>query len=283
MPDGPRFTRRNHGNGHSYLLDGETIPGVTTVKNVLNKPALTTWAARMAADAVVNEWDYLASLPVSERHAYVLKAPDRYRDAAAVRGTRVHRAAQDLVDGLPFDAPDELRGQAEALARFFDAWDAESVIVESSVCSTTYRYGGTLDAVLHIPALGNVLVDYKTRDDGRSPFPDVSLQLAAYEHADLRLEEVEQFGPRGGKLKSEWLEQPMPRIDHCAVIGVTPGSATLYPMRTGMDVFESFLALLDVYRGWSMTTDYRNQDKDYWTPTVGDPIYPEAPDWPSAL
>lgn len=283
MAEAPRFTRRNHGNGHSYLLDGETIPGVTTIKNVLNKPALTTWAARMAADAVINEWDHLASLPVSERHAYVLKAPDRFRDAAAVRGTRVHRAAQSLIDGHPWDAPDELRGQAEALARFFDAWDAESVLVETSACSTVYRYGGTLDAVLYIPSLGNVLVDYKTRDDGRTPYPDVALQLAAYRACDLYLDEEEVFGPRGGRLKSIWHERRMPHVDHCAVIGVTPGSATLYPMRTDDEIFEGFLALLDAYRSFVMVTDYRNQDKEYWRPTVGDALYPESPEWPATL
>ena len=34
------FTRKNHGDNHSYYLDGVKIPGVTSIIGVLDKPAL---------------------------------------------------------------------------------------------------------------------------------------------------------------------------------------------------------------------------------------------------
>ena len=67
--------RRNHGRGHSYLLDGEKVPGVTTlISNGFPKSALINWAARTVAARAVDGWDELAELPVSERLRTLEKA-----------------------------------------------------------------------------------------------------------------------------------------------------------------------------------------------------------------
>ena len=39
---------------HRYKLDGEWVPGVTTILGVLNKPALTKWAASQVAEYVAD-------------------------------------------------------------------------------------------------------------------------------------------------------------------------------------------------------------------------------------
>ena len=50
----PKLTRRNYGKGHSYYLDGEKIPGVTSVLgDGLAKPALINWAAKTVAGYAV--------------------------------------------------------------------------------------------------------------------------------------------------------------------------------------------------------------------------------------
>ena len=51
-----RFTRKNHGSSHSYLLDGAPIPGVTSVIGILDKPALVKWAASETAAYADEHW-----------------------------------------------------------------------------------------------------------------------------------------------------------------------------------------------------------------------------------
>jgi hypothetical protein len=274
-----RLRRHDHGNGHSYSWAGNKIPGVTTVKGILDKPGLVKWAASTAADSVVNDWDVLVGMTPTERAAHVKTAHDRARNKAAVRGTRVHAVAERLLLGEAIDSADvpaEIRGMAESVARLMDAWEMEPVITESPVAHSEWLYAGTLDAVVTSPRLGNLLIDYKTRDDGRPPYSDVSLQLAAYRYADLRLREIPQVGPRGGKKPSLWVEEPMVDVDRCAVIAVTHDAAQLIPMRADAGVFDVFLHLLEVHETWIRRTDgWRWKDDPAYAPTVGEPIHPE--------
>jgi hypothetical protein len=272
---GQRFVRKNAGSSHSYALDGQRIPGVTTVKDVLNKPALVRWAQRIAAEAVVDNWQHLTSLTPSQRQEFVASSADRARNKAAARGTRIHAMAEALQHGKTVEVPDELRPQVEAVAKFLDAWDMTSVLTETPVCHTEYRYGGTLDAVLDSPRLGRVLVDFKTRDDGRAPYDDVALQLAPYRFADLRLEEITQLGPRGGKKPSLWREAAMVDVDGCGVIAVSGDSAVWYPVEADESVFDVFLHLLEVHYAWIKRTGWAHRDDAEFSPTVGEPVWPE--------
>ena len=280
----PRLQRRNYGSGHGYTWNGQKIPGVTTVKGVLDKPGLVKWGARCAAATVVDEWDHLQQLSPTERGKYVEGAPDRMRNTAAVRGTRLHKLAERLLLGeeLPQEEiPAELLGMAENAAKLMDAWDMEPMLTESPVGHSEWLYAGTLDAVVKTPRFGNVLIDYKTRDDGRLPYSDVSLQLAAYRYADVRLREVPQVGPRGGARPSLWVEEPMVDVDACAVISVTHDGAQLVPMRADQSVFDVFLHLLEVHETWIRRTGFSWRDDPAHDPTVGDPIFPEDNETPA--
>src|SRR4051812_45198678 len=98
--------RLNHGRGHSYLLDGLKVPGVTTLPGKgFPKPGLIDWAAGEVAAHAVDHWDELAALPISERLRRLEKAHNKVRDAAAVRGTRVHTLAHRLVLGEQVEVP----------------------------------------------------------------------------------------------------------------------------------------------------------------------------------
>jgi hypothetical protein len=59
--------RRNHGRGHSYLVDGQKLPGVTTILNTLPKNALVEWAGKTTANYAVDYWAELAELTPSKR------------------------------------------------------------------------------------------------------------------------------------------------------------------------------------------------------------------------
>lgn len=270
----PRFQRKNHGTSHSYTLDGQLVPGVTTICGVLDKPALVTWAARETAAYADDNWARLSEMRSADRIAALEKARFQTNRKATTKGTRIHAMAEQLAHGKEVTVPVEIRPQVEAVARFLDQWEWETVVTESPVANTSYRYAGTADAVLHNDRFGNVLLDWKT---GKGIYDEVALQLAAYKNCDLRLEEQTTIGPRGGK-KTEWVEAAMPQIDQCMVAHVHEESIELHPVVTDDSVFTMFLYELELLEGWVKRTSWRYRSDDSFSPTIGDPIWPETGD-----
>lgn len=244
-----RFARRNHGGGHSYLLDGEKVPGVTTVIGALDKPALINWAARQAAELAVNDWDRLATLPIAARLQELQWAHRATNRKAATRGTRIHTFGEHLAHGREVNVPDELRGPVEAYARFLDLWGIESTAIEVPVCHTEYRYAGTADGFVTSPRLGPILLDVKT---GSGVFPEVALQLSAYRYANLAL--------------IDNAEAPVPEVAACYVAHVLPDDVELVPVSAGETEWRAFLYLQAVHR-------WRASVKD--DPPIGDVLRPE--------
>src|SRR6516165_6140444 len=96
-------TRRiDRGRGHSYLLDGEPVDGVTTIiGDGIPKPALVNWAANTTAAYAVDHWEELAHLGVAQRLRTLEKSRYETLKAAAGRGTDIHKLAQRLAAGEP--------------------------------------------------------------------------------------------------------------------------------------------------------------------------------------
>lgn len=58
MTELPVLERRQHGRNHSYRLNGDKLPGVTTIiGDGLPKPALIGWAAKTIAEYVADRLD----------------------------------------------------------------------------------------------------------------------------------------------------------------------------------------------------------------------------------
>ncbi len=254
-----RFTRRDHGNSHSYALDGHKIPGVTTIIKVLDKPALVGWAARESAAYAIEHWDKLATLPLMERADKIARARFESNRRAIVRGHRIHEFGEKIAHGVPVEVPDEYRVPAEAYARFLDAWDMETIATETPVCHTAYRYAGTFDAVVDSPRLGRVMIDIKT---GSGVYSETALQLAAYRYADMMID-------------SAGAEVPNLNTVGAYVAHVLPDTVDLVPITQDDRVTGAFLYCLELYETWIRRTgwDYRNEP-DY-SPVVGSPIYPD--------
>jgi hypothetical protein len=153
------------------LADGTPAPGVTTILEILAKPALLHWAyeqGRLAERGVIQS--------LYER-----------RDAAAETGTVVHDMAEAYERGQVPEAclegltPEQSsRAQSGFLA--FLEWRQSSglkaIETETPLVSERYRYGGTLDVVYRdLRTNGTVLGDYKT---GKAIYAETWLQLAAY-------------------------------------------------------------------------------------------------------
>jgi hypothetical protein len=231
-------TRRiDRGRGHSYLLDGDKVPGVTTlIGDGMPKPALIRWAAKGVAEYCYRERDgKLADCDELEYVRIAKGAPWDDRDRAARRGTEVHAIAEQLAGDVEVDVPDELTSHVDQYLAFVHDFEPDYVATERAVFSRKHRYAGTFDAIAHVPALGpgNTLLDLKTSRSG--PFGEVALQLAAYRHADIYID-------------GDGNESDMTTLDirRCAVLWVTHDTYELRPVETGADVLRTFLYVQQV-------------------------------------
>lgn len=270
-----RLTRVNRGNSHSYRLDGRTVPGVTSIIGQLDKPALVNWAAKEVADFAVRDWARLSEIDAPARYEALKSAHRSKNRKAQIRGTRIHALGERLARGETVEAAAELRPQVEGYARLLDMWEVETVATECPVASTAYRYGGTFDALFQVPKLGRVLADIKT---GKAVYDTTALQLAAYRHADLVLTpEVGPPGPRGGRPKTTWVEEPMPDVDMCAVVHIRDdGIVELVPIEADLEVHRAFLYLVGLWNVWHERVDWSARDRETFAPVVGEPLHLEA-------
>lgn len=85
---------------HVYTLDGKRMYGVTTVLNVINKPALVQWSANMAVDYIENDPYYVLEGRVDPKTLEEARTAHR-RNAkeAADKGTDIHAVIEKIVTG----------------------------------------------------------------------------------------------------------------------------------------------------------------------------------------
>lgn len=229
---------------HLYYFDGQgPWPGVTTVTDVLDKPALVKWKREQVAEAAIAHAERLVedrkAGNVEAAVAFLLSTRNEGTNGRD-RGTRIHaalesilRREQALVD--PRDAA------AVAGAR---AWLNEHKVrpleVEAFLLNETLGYGGTCDLIAEIA--GEVwLLDWKSSKtvawaDGRV-YDEMRLQLAAYSRAEFI-----------GKI-ADPIRYPVPPITRFGILHVTEGGTRLYPADVTEDDWITFRACLWIY-GW---------------------------------
>lgn len=262
----PKTRIQRHGNGHSYYLDGEKVPGVTTILgNGIPKPGLIGWAANTVADVVVNglstarndkgETRIVADELVRELLAWnatrgqhaakvgsdalprlalaKILASVRYRDVdeAASRGTEVHSLASKLAQGQEVEVPDPIRGHVASYVRFLEEWDPTEALVERVVINRRWRYMGKFDLLAMFPQYGRGLLDVKTSRSG--VFAETGLQLAGYGYAETMLDGVDGAG--------QAIEVPMPKVDWYGVIWVRADGYDVYRFDVTDKTFRTFL------------------------------------------
>jgi hypothetical protein len=224
----PTIVRKNHGRGHSYLIDGVKRPGATTVLGNGYPKHLEKWAAEQAANYADDHWDELADMKPSERRKLIEGARFADRDAAARRGTETHRLARRLIRGEEVTVPDELEGHVDAYLKFLEEWQPAELLVEAPVASVTWGYCGTLDMVADLVDGRRWLVDLKTTRSG--VFLEAPLQLSAYRNAEWYVD-------------SNGEAQPMIEVERCGVVWLR-GDRTysFVPVDTSPATFRVFLA-----------------------------------------
>lgn len=270
--------RRNFANGHGYYLDGQYLKGrgVTTILGQgVPKNGLQYWAAKEVAACAVDErdiWEPLAARARDAAWEYLKEAPFRDRDAAARRGTEVHRLAELLQNGEDVEVPEALIGHVDSYLAFMEDWEPADPICEGVVISRKHLYMGTFDLIATVarrpvgapewwptdrPA--RLLMDVKTSRSGI--YPEICLQLSAYRYAESFIPD-----PSGA-----CDEHPMPEVDGCAAIHVRADGYDLIPVRAEAREFRQFLYVDQVAQflgtfkepGWSAEV-------------LGEPLAPEA-------
>lgn len=274
----PATRRQNHGSGHSYYLSGQKVPGVTTIiGDGMPKPALINWAAGSVADFVADNIHVAADGTVDasrlvaevrqlavENHkqmsgwsptlaGYLLKGlPNRNRDAAAKKGTKVHKLAERLIAGEEIDVPEELKGHVDSYIGFLEQMEPDPIAVEGVGISRKFKYMGTFDLLADVEGLGRCLLDIKTSRSGI--FPETALQIAAYRYCETYLDDAGE-------------EQDMPEVDFTGAVWVRADGWDLHSVRADEAAHRQFLyaretkKFLDAERGtWVQDATYRGSN-----------------------
>ncbi|WP_327253180.1 hypothetical protein [Streptomyces sp. NBC_01244] len=243
-------------------------PGVTSILGMLAKQNfLAPWQAKLTAELAVDSIDFISDMAANDRDGavdYLKGAARRYTKVRANIGSEAHDLFERLIRGEYVGrVRSDLEPYVAHFREFMEAVNPEFVRAEDVAWSDTYGYAGSFDVWLYVwldeeglptPDRSGVrhliMGDWKT---GKSTYPDVALQLAAYQRADYVID------PDGNR-------EPMPEFDGAAVLHITDETWAFKPVDTGDEVFAEFLRL----RG---TFDW---DRELSRKVIGKPIAKKA-------
>lgn len=225
-------------SSHRYKLDGQWVPGVTTILGVLDKPAISKWAASQVAEYVADNPSAIEHLRDMGRGPMVqaLKGiPWEKRDSAGRRGNVLHDYAESLLNGDEIDVAEEHVPVMEHALAFMEDWHIEPLLVEFPCASREHRWAGTGDLIAKYrrPDTGRegvAIFDWKS---GKGLYPEYAWQLNAYAHAEF-------YGVDGD-------EHPLPACDDAFGVQIRPDGYDVAPFQFGPAVYEEFLTIRRTY------------------------------------
>lgn len=239
--------------GRVYKIDGEKVPSVTTILNVLPKN-LTQWAADAAANYAVDHWSELSEEPLTKRLDKMRYAHRDVVSKAALRGTEIHDYGDKLVRGEQVEIPDEYVGAAQAWARTIDKWAIEPLATEAAIANLTHGFAGRGDLWGTVGARDGArcYIDLKT---GKGLYESVVLQCAGYDGAEV----WQPDGPTS--------EGPYVPVDLIYVAHILPDDVRMVPVRgaggavrPGVGEFRQFLYAKQTWH-WLDRHGYRGEDQ----------------------
>jgi len=220
---------------HKYYYDGQHVPGVTTILNIVGKgDGLLYWAAQCAVD-------YLEQLLVgdltSEDVTKICKdARTKWKDVKEEAGT-IGGIAHDWIEQhlkgntLPLPDHSKARNAVGNALEWMASVKWETLGVETMVFHPEYRYAGKMDWKAHINGVLSI-PDWKT---SKGIYSTYRYQTAAY----LVAEEIQT----GEHIPDRWIC----RIDKEGAFD--PANDVLYMPRESLEAdFNAFLAALTLYR-----------------------------------
>lgn len=254
---------------HRYKLDGQWVPGVTTMMKGVPKEALPYWSARYVAEWVADHQDEVTTLWSGGRApmvGFLKELPWEKRDTAATRGNMVHAiTARLLGTGGSEEVDDAVAGYVEAAMSFAADWGLVAEHCEVPGYHQDLLYAGTIDVIGRLtrgPNLGDnsVVLDWKTSESGI--WPETGLQLAGYRgftHIQVTPnteDHVELEQP---------LDAPMPPTTHGVAVHLTPTGYEAFEVASGPDVLKK----LRHARVIKEMVDDMKKRKDAWVRELG--------------
>jgi hypothetical protein len=227
---------------HLYYFNGKgPWPGVTTITDVLDKPALLKWHKTQIAEAALAHADRLIvdrdAGNVEAAVAFLLATRNEGTNSRE-RGSRIHQTIEGILrrEGPAIDPRDA--GAIAGVRTWLNERHVKPLEVEAYLIHETLGYGGTLDVIAEID--GEVwLLDWKTSKsvawpDGRV-YDEMRYQLAAYANAE--------FVARPGDPN----RYPLPLIQRYGIVHVTDGGTRLFPAEVTANDWTTFRACLWIY------------------------------------
>lgn len=225
-------------SSHRYKLDGQWVPGVTTILGVLDKPAIPKWAAGQVAEYVADNPNGVEELRKLGRGPMIqaLKGmPWQKRDDAGARGNILHDYAEDLLHGRDVEVAEEHVPVMENALAFMEDWQIEPLLIEFSCASREHRWAGTGDLIAkyvhpRTKAAGVAIFDWKS---GKGMYPEHAWQFNAYAHAEFH-------GLDGD-------EHPIPECDAAFGVHIRPDGYDVAPFAFGPAIYDEFLVIRRAY------------------------------------
>lgn len=229
---------------HLYYFNGAgPWPGVTTVTDVLDKPALINWKKEQVAKAAIAAAERLIadreSGNIEAAIAYLLATRNEGTNSRE-RGTRIHHALERILLRQAVEVEDRDMPAVVGARTWLNEHKVRPLEVEAYLINETLGYGGTCDLIAEID--GEVwLLDWKSSKSVAWPsgavYDEMRLQLAAYARAEFiaRPGDPEQY--------------PLPEITRHGILHVTDGGTRLYAADVTEADWTAFRACLWLY-GW---------------------------------
>lgn len=229
---------------HLYYFNGAgPWPGVTTVTDVLDKPALTKWHREQVAMAAVANAERL----VADRDAGNIDAAVAYLLAVRTagtegreRGSRIHAVLESVLRHEPVEIQPTDVPAVEGARTWLNEKQVRPIEIEAFLIHETLGYGGTCDLIAEI-AGETWLLDWKTSKSvawaSGVVYVDLKLQLAAYARAEFIARAADPT------------RYPIPPITRTGIIHVTDAGTRLYPADVTDADWNAFRACLFLH-GW---------------------------------
>ena len=173
-------------------VEGLQLPSVTTIVNAVSGGGggLAIWAERLVIEWLTARLTDELSQPGADAKACVLDALDkvkgitsRQRDAAADKGTEIHKYAEQVLSGSMPEIPMQYYQAISNMWGWFRTTGLDPRLGQSEkkVYSAISKYAGTID-YRGVDDKGRIwIVDFKS---GNNIYPKTAMQLAAYAAAD---------------------------------------------------------------------------------------------------